>query len=359
MKFALPYSQIITAEIERLLDKASNEWPAIFTFDDYFKRMSDYSVRGKMVRSNLVILSWHAYQTRSTELTPAVVTLAAIQELSESGLLLQDDVMDNDILRRGKPTMHLQYRELALQDNSTVSVTSAGEFGKAWATILGDLLFFYLFRLLVQLPTQPELKLALIDLYSNELAITGSGQLADLAAGFGVVDPTQSKVGEINRQKTAHYTICLPMLAGAILAGQSKEELVAITTVGETIGEIFQLTDDRLDLFSSSNVSGKTQASDVKSGKKTMLYFFTVEGLQKEPDELIEFNSIYGKADLQQTEIERVQQLVKKSGGYERSEKLIGELAQRARQQLNKLSISESSKQWFYSFVNFLVTREH
>ena len=359
MKFTLPYSQIITAEIERLLDKASTQWPTIFTFDDYYKRMTDYSVRGKMVRSNLVILSWKAYQTKPSELTPEVITLAAIQELSESGLLLQDDVMDDDVLRRGKPTMHLQYREMALHDNSTMSLASAAKFGQAWATILGDLLFFYLFSLLAKLPTQPELRLALIDLYSNELAITGTGQLGDLAAGFGVVDPTQEEVGEINRQKTAHYTICLPLLAGAILAGQSKEELAAITLVGETIGEIFQLTDDRLDLFSSSNVSGKTQASDVKSGKKTMLYFFSVEGLQKEPNELIEFSSLYGKVDLQLTEIERVQQLVKKSGGYERSEALIGELAQRARQQLTQLSISDSSKQWFYSFIDFLLTREH
>ena len=359
MKFTLPYSQIITAEIERLLDKASTQWPTIFTFDYYYKRMTDYSVRGKMVRSNLVILSWKAYQTKPSELTPEVITLAAIQELSESGLLLQDDVMDDDVLRRGKPTMHLQYREMALHDNSTMSLASAAKFGQAWATILGDLLFFYLFSLLAKLPTQPELRLALIDLYSNELAITGTGQLGDLAAGFGVVDPTQEEVGEINRQKTAHYTICLPLLAGAILAGQSKEELAAITLVGETIGEIFQLTDDRLDLFSSSNVSGKTQASDVKSGKKTMLYFFSVEGLQKEPNELIEFSSLYGKVDLQLTEIERVQQLVKKSGGYERSEALIGELAQRARQQLTQLSISDSSKQWFYSFIDFLLTREH
>ncbi len=359
MQFDLPYSPIITAEIERLLLSAKTKWPPIFTFDDYFKRMADYSVRGKMVRSNLVILSWQAYQPKLVEPTPAVITLAAIQELSESGLLLQDDVMDDDMLRRGMPTMHLQHQEVALRDNSTVSVSSARKFGEAWATILGDLLFFYLFGLLANLSTQSEIRLALIDLYSNELAITGSGQLGDLAAGFGVVYPTQLEVSEINRQKTAHYTICLPMLAGAILAGQSKKELAAITTVGETIGEIFQLTDDRLDLFSSSKISGKTQASDITSGKKTMLYFFTVEGLQQKPNELTELNSLYGRAELQLSEIERVQQLVKISGGYERSEALIGELAQRARQQLTQLSISDSSKQWFYSFIDFLVTREH
>lgn len=359
MSFKFLYNQIITAEIERILELAEKRWPPIFAFDHYFQRLADYSVRGKMVRSNLVLLSWQAYQNQIAEPTPSAITLAAIQELSESGLLLQDDVLDDDVLRRGKSTMHLQYQQLVQRMNSVTSTHTARKFGESWATILGDILFFYLFGLLAELSTDPQTKLALIKLYSNELTITGSGQLGDLVAGFGVVDPTIVEVGEINRQKTSHYTICLPLLAGAVLAGQSREELGKLTALGETLGEIFQLTDDRLDLFSSSDVSGKTQASDVRSGKKTMLYFFTVDGLQQKPQELTELQSLYGKADLLPSEIERVQLLVKISGGFDRSENLIGELAARARQQLAQLTIRQESCDQLLQFLDFLLTRDH
>ncbi len=359
MQLSLPYNPIITAEIERLLGEAKKQWPPVFPLDDYFDRLTDYSTRGKMVRSNLVIISWLAYQPKAIAPSSEVVTLAAIQELSESGILIQDDVMDNDDLRRGQPTIHLQYQALVLAKSQNLNANDARKFGENWAITLGDMLFFYLFGLMTRLSVSSRIRLDLIQLYSNELVITGSGQLGDVAAGLGVVQPTQNDVSEINRQKTAHYTICLPLLAGAILASQPSDEIKKIQALGETIGEIFQLTDDRLDLFSSASKSGKSQASDARSGKKTMLYFFTLVCLQNNSQALAEFTSLYGKKNMDAAEVERIQQLVKSSGGFDRSEALIGELAAQARQQLKQLNISDSSRTQLLGFLAFIVAREY
>ena len=359
MQLSLPYNSIITAEIKRLLRDAKIQWPPVFSFDDYFDRLADYSTRGKMIRSNLVIISWLAYQQAVVPPSSEVVTLAAIQELSESGVLLQDDVMDNDDLRRGRPTIHRQYQELAMAKSQNIDPVIARKFGENWAITLGDILFFYLFGLMTKLPVNNQVRLDLIQLYSQELVITGSGQLGDVAAGFGVVLPTENDVSEINRQKTAHYTICLPLLAGAILANQPSFELKKIQSLGEIIGEIFQLTDDRLDLFSSASKSGKSQASDARSGKKTMLYFFTLSCLQKNPQALAEFTTLYGKKEMDEKTIERIQQLVRSSGGFDRSETLISELASQARQKLKRLNISDSSRTQLLGFLEFLVAREY
>lgn len=359
MKLSLPYNPIITAEIKRLLKEAKKRWPPIFSLDDYFDRLTDYSIRGKMVRSNLVIISWLAYQPEIVTPSSEVVTLAAIQELSESGLLLIDDVMDSDDLRRGKPTIHRQYQALALAKSQNIDANDARKFGENWAITLGDILFFYLFGLMAKLPVKSRICLDLIQLYSHELVTTGSGQMGDVALGLGLVQATQNHVSEINRQKTAHYTICLPLLAGAVLANQPRVELNKIKVLGEIMGEIFQLTDDRLDLFSSASQSGKSQASDAKSGKKTMLYFFTLECLQNNSQALAEFNSLYGKKNMDTAEIETIQQLVKSSGGFDRSEALIDELATQARRQLKQLRISNSSRNQLLSFLEFLITREY
>lgn len=359
MTFTFPYNQIITAEIKKLLGQAGSQWPPILPVDQYFERLADFSIRGKMVRSNLVILAWLAYQKTGVSVAPEATTLAAIQELSESGILMQDDVLDDDLLRRGQPTIHLQYQAVAQKLRPELSAVTARKFGESWATILGDMLYFYLFSLLSRLPIAAECRLALIELYGEELTTTGSGQLGDLATGFGVIEPTEAQVREINRQKTSHYTICLPLLAGAILAHQSGEELENITAVGETIGEIFQLTDDRLDLFSPSTVSGKTQASDVKSGRKTLLYFFTLEGLKGSAADVREFVSLYGKPDLTPRDVTRVQELVKISGGFDRSEALIAKLADEAKSQLSLLSITDEARLQLSQFVDFLISRKH
>lgn len=359
MQLTLPYNPIITAEIKRLLREARKQWPPVFPLDEYFDRLTDFSIRGKMVRSNLVIISWLAYQPEVVIPSSEVVTLAAIQELSESGLLLIDDVMDNDDLRRGKPTIHRQYQALALAKSQHIDADDARKFGENWAITLGDMLFFYLFGLLANLSISSQIRLDLIQLYSNELVITGSGQLGDVASGLGLVQTTQNQASEINRQKTAHYTICLPLLAGAVLANQSKDELYKIGVLGEIMGEIFQLTDDRLDLFSSANQSGKSQASDAKSGKKTMLYFLTLECLQNNSQALAEFTTLYGKKNMDAAEIETIQQIVRSSGGFDRSEALIGELASQARQQLKQLKISDTSRIQLLSFLDFLIAREY
>ena len=357
MSFSFPHNSAIVQEIKSLLGEANHLWPAIGDTDDYFLRLSDYSIRGKMIRSNLVVMSWLGYQDSSAIPSKTALQVAAVQELTESALLVQDDVMDDDLLRRGMPSLHCQYQELARQIPA-VSLRQSEKFGEAWAVTLGDMLFFLVFEVLAKLEISAETRLQLVSLYSSELLVTGSGQLADLAAGFGVFSPSFEQVAEINRQKTAHYTICLPLLAGATLAQQPKEELVLLNDLGETVGEIFQLTDDRLDLFSNSDISGKSQASDVKSGKKTALYFFTKQKLSEDPKLLSRFLELYGKSDCGAAEIIEVQTIVKKSGAYQQSEELLGELAERARQQIANLHMTQDVKKQLHALLEYLLIRE-
>ncbi|MCA9372676.1 polyprenyl synthetase family protein [Candidatus Woesebacteria bacterium] len=359
MILRLPHTKDIDAEINRLFLLAENQFPAIFSIDAYFKRLADYSVRGKMVRSNLVIISWLGYQPAKTRLSQAVLTLAAIQEISESGILIQDDVVDDDQHRRGQPSMHLQFESLASETQPNITAHNAKKFGESWALMLGDHLYFFLFELLSELPTSDVIRLQLIRLYGQQLGVTVTGQLGDLAAGFGVVEPTIDEIMEITRQKTAHYTICLPLLAGAVLAGQSEEELKKIEAVGEVIGQIFQITDDRLDLFSTTETSGKTQGSDVKTGKRTLQYFYTLELLQNEPEKLTEFLRLYGTPELTQDQLERVQQLVKESGAFDKIETHLRQLAEQARHQLADLAIGAVAHQQLLVLLDFLLTRDH
>lgn len=359
MVLTLPFTPQITQEIKRLLAVAQANQPPIVAFDSYFERLAQYSVRGKMVRSNLVLIAWQGYQQKKRPPTKAAIQLAAIQELSESGILLQDDVIDNDVLRRGQPTMHLQYRDLALKRNPDLNPLAAQKFGESWAFLLGDVLYFYLFSLLASLPTNANTRLKLIKLYGEELMITGSGQLGDVLTGFGVVTPNEKQVTEINRQKTAHYTICLPLLAGATLAGQPEPELNKLTSFGETVGQLFQLTDDRLDLFSDEETSGKSQGSDVRTGKRTQLYFLTVQAVTQNKAQLKQLESLYGNPKIDSKGLETMRKLMIASGAFDQHQALIQQLATEANTQLNHLLLNEQAKSQVRQLIEFLVSREH
>ena len=359
MVLKLPFTPQITQEIQRLLELAQASQPPIFAFDRYFERLAQYSVRGKMVRSNLVLITWQGYQQKKRPPSEAAIQLAAIQELSESGILLQDDVIDSDLLRRGQPTVHLQYRDLARKHNPKLRPLAAHKFGESWAFLLGDVLYFYLFSLLASLPTNANARLKLIKLYGDELMVTGSGQLGDVLTGFGIVTPDQEQVIEINRQKTAHYTICLPLLAGATLAGQPESELKKLTSFGETVGQLFQLTDDRLDLFSDAETSGKSQGSDVRTGKRTQLYFLTLQAVTQNETQLKQFQSLYGNPKINSRGLETMRKLMIDSGAFEQHQDLIQQLASEATTQLIHLSLNEQAKSQVRQLIEFLVSREH
>jgi geranylgeranyl diphosphate synthase, type II len=183
--------------------------------------------------------------------------------------LIHDDLpaLDNDDLRRGKPTCHKK-------------------FGEATAILAGDALLTLAFETIATSPVSPERRTAMVrEIASAAGTVNGmvGGQVADLEAEGKPVGPEMLEY--IHRSKTAAL-IRASVTAGALSAGAPDEDVARLRRFGETIGWAFQVTDDILDVEESSAALGKTAGKDVAQQKATYPAVFGLEKSHRIANEL-------------------------------------------------------------------------
>ena len=212
---------------------------------------------GKRIRPILCIAAADAVSDAPAGVERAASTLELIHTYS----LIHDDLpaLDNDDLRRGRPTCHKV-------------------FGDAMAILAGDALLTLAFQVLAQLDCESGRKTKLIE----ELAVAGGtvggmigGQVNDLE-GEGK-PPEAALLEAIHRAKTGAL-LRASVRMGAIYAGAGEDQLAALSAYGEHIGLAFQIVDDVLDVEQSSETLGKTAGKDAQQHKIT---FPAVYGLDR------------------------------------------------------------------------------
>jgi len=213
---------------------------------------------GKRIRPLLAMAAAEAVSDHPDGIENAACALELIHTYS----LIHDDLpaLDNDDLRRGRPTCHKV-------------------FGDAMAILAGDALLTLAFEVLAKLPdVGPDRRILLVsDLATASGTVGGmiGGQVNDLE-GEGQ-DPTPELLDRIHRAKTGAL-LRASVRMGAIYAGAGDLQLTAITCFGEHIGLAFQIVDDVLDVEQSSEALGKTAGKDARQKKIT---FPAVYGLER------------------------------------------------------------------------------
>jgi len=233
----------VDAALEKLLPAATTQPPSIHTAMRY-----SVFAGGKRIRPILCIETARIF---SSDVTPALHPACAI-ECIHTYSLIHDDLpaLDNDDLRRGKPTCHKK-------------------FGEAAAILAGDALLTLAFEMIGATPVSAERRVAILTEISTAAGTVNGmvgGQVADLEAEG---KPVSAEALEyIHRSKTAAL-IRASVAAGALCAGASSEDVARLRRFGETIGWAFQVTDDILDVEESSAALGKTAGKDIAQQKAT------------------------------------------------------------------------------------------
>jgi len=205
---------------------------------------------GKRLRPTLVLASGEAFGAEADDLMPAACAIEMIHTYS----LIHDDLpaMDNDDLRRGRPTCHKA-------------------FGEAVAILAGDALLTQAFRVLASdAPGRnPERQVRVIREFATAAGTVDGmigGQMADIENEGKQVD--SSTLEYIHRSKTGAL-ITAPVVVGGLIAGASDEQIEKLRAYGERIGLAFQIADDMLDVTSTSEQLGKTPGKDQAARKAT------------------------------------------------------------------------------------------
>ncbi len=256
----------LKAEIDAELDR---RLPPETEPPEVLHRAMRYSVfaGGKRLRPMLCLLACEAAGgKRSAAMTPAVAI-----ELLHTYTLIHDDLpaMDNDDLRRGRPTVHRV-------------------FGEANAILAGDALLTLAFEWLAEAaapPPYPPGALAVeLARAAGSRGVAG-GQYEDLASEGRTIQA--EKLEFIHRRKTAALMAATCRM-GAIAAGASEAVVRRLGEYGEEVGLAFQVTDDILNAVSTAEELGKTVGSDAARGKATYVALYGVEAARRRACEMVQ-----------------------------------------------------------------------
>lgn len=275
--------------------------------EDVCRRLIAFSRGGKMLRGKLVLLSY-LLGGGDPEGEDEAAGAAAALELIHAAFLIHDDIMDQDTSRRGGPSVFAQYQRLGREQK----LRAPGHFGQSMGICAGDAALFMAFRILSELKTDAAIRQRLLSLYSRETSRVAIAQMQDVyhSARPDMVD--KQDIFRLYVHKTARYTFSLPLMAGAVLAGQGKALVAGLESIGESLGVIFQIKDDELGLFGSEEKIGKPAGSDVREGKKTLYYLYLWQRADEKQKQLLA--RIIGKQDIDAADLASVRRLVVELG---------------------------------------------
>ncbi len=227
-------------------------------------RLGSFTERGKMIRGGLVCLG---YEMAGRRLGGDPIRAGAAIELIQSALLIHDDIMDQDPLRRGEPSFHRTYIGMGRKER----LSEAERFGESMGICAGEVALFLAMEVMSGLACPAPRAGAALELVGREFVLVGLGQMLDLHAGAASAFPRERDVLALYKLKTARYSFSLPLGLGCVLAGGRPALRRKLEDVGEELGLIFQLKDDDLGLFGNEAELGKAVGSDVRQGKKTLI----------------------------------------------------------------------------------------
>jgi farnesyl diphosphate synthase len=221
---------------------------------------------GKRLRPLLVMAA--AQAVRGAE--EAALRAACAVELIHAYSLVHDDLpcMDNDVLRRGKPTVHVRY-------------------GVAQAMLAGDAMQALAFEMLTPGADsiEPTLQARLCGLLARAAGAAGmaGGQAIDLASIGLPLD--EQGLSDMHRRKTGAL-LQASVLMGAACGAPTERQWEALAAYGEAIGLAFQVVDDILDVTQASHVLGKTAGKDLDNNKPTYVSVLGLEPARRRAHEL-------------------------------------------------------------------------
>ncbi len=207
---------------------------------------------GKKIRSTIIFDIGRLFKIKEKKLIPICAAVECIHSYS----LIHDDLpcMDNDSLRRGKPSTHKKY-------------------GEATAVLAGNSLLTLAFEIISdnRNTLNAKQKNEIIQILSNFSGHTGIAGGQELDLKFENKSKKINQIIDMQRKKTGKlFNFCLQSVA--IIAKKNKKQKSFFGKIGEDIGLLFQLTDDFLDIKGSKKLVGKPIKKDKKKGKSTLIY---------------------------------------------------------------------------------------
>ncbi|MDY6765489.1 MAG: polyprenyl synthetase family protein [Halobacteria archaeon] len=281
---------------------------------------------GKRLRPSILLLVTEAFGRDEGDYEGVMPAALAI-EIVHSFTLIHDDIMDDDSLRRGVPSVHVKW------DEST-------------AILAGDTLYSKAFEIMLQSDAPPEEMIWIIRTLAETCTRICEGQAMDVDFE-DMEEVSEEEYMEMIEKKTA-VLFAASAGIGAILGGGNRNEVENLYEYGLKVGKAFQIQDDVLDLTATSDRLGKTRASDLVENKQTLI---NIHARRNGVDTTLPANATDDEIEAKVKEIEEV-------GSIEYARGVAADLVNEGKRNLEVLPDSRA-KRVLEDIADYLVERDH
>lgn len=303
----------------------------------YYDILKKYCKGGKCIRGYLVNLG---YNVLANHHEGNIIYASIAYELFETGILAHDDIIDRSPIRRMAPSLHV-----ALGNEHK---------GLSRSLCVGDACILMANAFLMESNFPVDVRLKALQHQVKIFSHTLSGELNDIDLSYA--DTYYEKdILDMYILKTSLYTISGPLMLGSILAGASDDTIEVLRIFGLNLGIAFQIVDDILGIFGSENIIGKSVTSDACEGKKSILTLYFNQNSTEQKYK--EFYSIYGKRDINLTEMNKIREILMSCGVLDYAKEKANYYSNRACSVAKQAGFSDEYVQILFSLCKYMINR--
>lgn len=346
------FKEKVDREIEKAFDANISE---IKANDPYSAQALEYIKKitlsgGKRLRPALL---YYAYLGAGGKEKSKAIKVAAAIELVHMFLLVHDDIIDRGILRHGISTANVEFAKYAKKKFKTAD---GKHFGDSFALILGDMVYCMAVEMIcssgIDAKVCKEVSMNLQSIVKNTII----GQSQDICIEYRK-RVEEKDILKMYENKTAKYTFEGPLLLGLILAGNGNKKISkAFSDFALPLGIAFQIQDDILGIFGNEKKMGKSGASDIEEGKKTLI---VAKALEKgSPKEIGIIKNLLGRKNLTKKEVKEFQKAIISSRSLDYAKGICDWHMQQSKKIILNLSMGRQAKEFLLGMIEYMENRE-
>ncbi len=331
------YGKLVDKRLEeflsRLVEEGRNHHPFM---GELYSKIREYVLRkGKRLASCSTLLTYKGYVG---ELDDRILSVCIGVELFRHSILIHDDLVDQDELRRGGKAFHKLFSE-----------ASDERFGEGTAIFVGNAM--YALALQVFRGSEfPEEKIGEITrLFEDGYRAVNESQVLDLLFEYGKPDVEEWRTMASKRAVALFRTT---ILAGAILGEAPERDLRPLEEAATHIGYAFDIQDDIIDTFASEEQYGRPPGGDLMHGKKPLhvVYALKLTG----GEDLKTLKALGSRKNLTREELEAARRIIRESGALDAAKDESRKHAEAAKELVAKTSLGDETKNFFSSFISYI-----
>jgi len=284
---------------------------------------------GKRLRPYMVIRSCQILKGKISNAMPA----ASAVEMVHNFTLVHDDIMDNDEMRHGVPTVHKK-------------------FGMPIAILAGDVLFSKAFQIITDSKLSPIATTQLVSRLAKACVDICEGQLLDVKMAEERRIPSQAEyITMIGKKTAALFDVSCAM--GAICATNKVKDISNLSSFGRNLGIAFQITDDLIGVMGDPKITKKPVGNDLREGKKSLPILMAIKSAKGNDKKII--LKAFGNSKISKKDLNRAVDVIRSLGIEESVRKQALKHAEKAEKSLR--NYSGSAKNELISLLDFVVKR--